>query len=199
MICEKPLGRNIAEARRLVELAEAAGLQTAYFENQIHMKPIQAQLAQLAPVQQKSMGPLSLARRPRSTAGRTKAGSGTPPRQGGGVLSDMGCHCIAVGWYVLTPPGKPVNFLEPLSVQADLALLKWGQPGWREKLLDGPRRGLRQDPGRGLRHGHGHLPQPRDRAEGRRRSSPSRGCTTSRDCACSWTAWARATPSSSTR
>jgi predicted dehydrogenase len=31
VICEKPLGRNIAEARRLVELAGSANLRTAYF------------------------------------------------------------------------------------------------------------------------------------------------------------------------
>src|SRR6188508_1542130 len=49
IICEKPLGRNVAEARRLVELADQNGLPTAYFENQVFMKPLRAQLAQLAP------------------------------------------------------------------------------------------------------------------------------------------------------
>ena len=61
VICEKPLGRNLKEARRLVELATQSNLRTAYFENQIFMKPIQAQKAQLAP-QQKAMGPLVLTR-----------------------------------------------------------------------------------------------------------------------------------------
>ena len=51
-------------------------------------------------------------------------------------MSDMGCHCLAVGWYALTPPGKPARFLEPQSVMADLSLLKWGQPRWRKQLLD---------------------------------------------------------------
>jgi predicted dehydrogenase len=37
---------------------------------------------------------------------------------------------------MLTPPDKPVNFLRPQSVQADLSLLKWGQPRWRKELLD---------------------------------------------------------------
>jgi len=50
------------------------------------------------------------------------------------VLSDMGCHSIAVGWYVLTPSGKPPTFLQPVSVTAETALLKWGLPTWREKL-----------------------------------------------------------------
>ena len=49
IICEKPLGRNIAEARRLVELADQIAIPTAYFENQVFMKPLRAQLTQLRP------------------------------------------------------------------------------------------------------------------------------------------------------
>ncbi len=139
LICEKPLARNVGEARRLVDLANEAGLKTAYFENQIFMKPVQAQLAQLAPLQ-KRMGPLVLTRSAEEHGGPHEAWFWDPTRQGGGALSDMGCHSIAVGWYALTPIGKPVNFLQPISVSADCALLKWGLPEWREKLLQ--RRGV---------------------------------------------------------
>lgn len=134
VMCEKPLGRNTAEARRLVELAESAHLRTAYLENQIFMKPIRVQMAQLAPVQ-RVMGPLSLSRSAEEHGGPHEGWFWDPTRQGGGVLCDMGCHSIAVGRHVLTPPGKGNTFLEPLSVNADVALLKWGQPRWREKLL----------------------------------------------------------------
>ena len=135
LICEKPLGRNVREARRLVELAKETSLPTAYFENQIFMSPIQVQRAQLAPVQ-RSMGPMSLARSAEEHGGPHEAWFWDPTRQGGGVLSDMGCHSIAVGRYMLTPVDKPLDFLEPVAVQADLALLKWGLPKWRQKLLD---------------------------------------------------------------
>jgi predicted dehydrogenase len=134
VICEKPLGRNVAEARRLVELARSASLRTAYFENQIFMKPIRTQLAQLEPVR-RQMGPLTLARSAEEHGGPHEGWFWDPTRQGGGVLCDMGCHSIAVGWYVLTPTGKPLTFLEPQEITADLGLLKWGQPAWREKLL----------------------------------------------------------------
>jgi predicted dehydrogenase len=134
VICEKPLARNVKEARRLVALAEEARLKTAYFENQIFMKPIQAQLAQLAP-QQKTMGPLALVRSAEEHGGPHEAWFWDPTRQGGGVLCDMGCHSIAVGWYALTPIGKPPTFLQPVSVSAECALLKWGLPQWRAKLL----------------------------------------------------------------
>jgi len=135
VICEKPLARNMKEARRIVDLVTEAGLNTAYFENQIFMKPIQAQLAQLEP-QQRTMGPLTLTRSAEEHGGPHGAWFWDPTRQGGGVLCDMGCHSIAVGWYVLTPIGKSPTFLEPISVSADCALLKWGLPQWREKLLN---------------------------------------------------------------
>jgi predicted dehydrogenase len=134
VICEKPLGRNVKEARQLVELADSVGLKTAYFENQIFMKPVQAQLAQLAP-QQRTMGPLALTRSSEEHGGPHEGWFWDPTRQGGGVLCDMGCHSIAVGWYALTPLGKPVTFLKPVSISAETALLKWGLPQWREKLL----------------------------------------------------------------
>lgn len=135
VICEKPLGRNVAEARRLVELAAEANLPTAYFENQIYMKPIRVQLKQLEPVQ-KTMGPLSLVRSSEEHGGPHEPWFWDPVRQGGGVLCDMGCHSIAVGWFVLTPMGKELTFLRPQSVSAEVALLKWGTPRWRQKLLE---------------------------------------------------------------
>jgi hypothetical protein len=48
----------------------------------------------------------------------------------------MGCHSIAAGWFALTPVGKRPTFLEPISVSAECALLKWGLPEWRQRLLD---------------------------------------------------------------
>lgn len=134
IIVEKPLGRTVAEGEELVRLAKTTKLPTAYFENQIHMKAIRASLTQLAP-QQRTMGPMALARSAEEHAGPHEPWFWDPTRQGGGVLSDMGCHSIAVDWYVLNPVGKPVTYLQPVSVQAETALLKWGTPKQREKLL----------------------------------------------------------------
>jgi predicted dehydrogenase len=135
VICEKPLARNVKEARRIVDLATAAKLKTAYFENQIFMKPVQTQLQQLAP-QQKTMGPLSLTRSAEEHGGPHEPWFWDPTKQGGGVLCDMGCHSIAVCWYLLNPIGKPITFMQPTSVSADCALLKWGLPKWRQQLKD---------------------------------------------------------------
>ncbi|MDR8389616.1 Gfo/Idh/MocA family oxidoreductase [Aliifodinibius sp. S!AR15-10] len=133
VIAEKPLGRTVEEARRQVTLANECNLLTAYFENQVFMPAITNALQQLEP-QQKAMGPLTLARAGEEHAGPHSSWFWDPRKQGGGVLSDMGCHSIAVGWYVLTPEGQPLDFLEPVAVSADTSLLKWGQPKYREKL-----------------------------------------------------------------
>ena len=134
VLCEKPLGRNLREARQFVRLAHEAGLLTSYFENQIHMKVIQAQREQLRP-QQQAMGPLTLTRCAEEHGGPHSSWFWDPTKLGGGVLMDMGCHSIAVGWYLLNPLDKPLTFLQPQSVSCEIGLLKWGQPLWREKLL----------------------------------------------------------------
>ncbi|MFO7973062.1 MAG: Gfo/Idh/MocA family oxidoreductase [Candidatus Hydrogenedentota bacterium] len=135
LICEKPLGRTVAEAKKLVELVKETGLPNAYFENQLHMKSVQKALKQLEP-ERKSMGELTLARCAEEHSGPHEGWFWDPTRQGGGVLSDMGCHSIAVAWHMLTPVGKPMTFMEPISVTADVALLKWGQEKYRKQLLD---------------------------------------------------------------
>ncbi|MBX9965655.1 MAG: Gfo/Idh/MocA family oxidoreductase [Burkholderiales bacterium] len=134
VIVEKPLGRNMVEASRMVALAREGGLRTAYFENQIFMRSIRTQREQLQPVA-RTMGPLTLTRSAEEHGGPHEPWFWDPTRQGGGVLLDMGCHSIAVGRYVLTPPDKGLTFLQPQSVSADLGLLKWGQPKWRAQLL----------------------------------------------------------------
>ncbi len=135
LICEKPLGRTVKEAQELVRLAKETKLPTAYLENQIYMPAIKAQLEQLAPTQ-KAMGPMALARSAEEHAGPHEGWFWDPTQQGGGVLSDMGCHSIAVSWFVLNPVGKPPTFLKPVSVSAEVGLLKWGLPRWRKALLD---------------------------------------------------------------
>jgi len=82
------------------------------------------------------MGPLTLVRAAEEHGGPHSAWFWDPTLQGGGVLSDMGCHSIAVGRYLLTPIERPTRYLEPRTVSAHTGLLKWGQPRWRAELRD---------------------------------------------------------------
>ncbi len=135
VICEKPLGRTLRESRRMAQLARGAGLLTSYFENQLHMNTINNALEQLRPTQ-RAMGDFTLARSTEEHAGPHNAWFWDPVRQGGGVLSDMGCHSIAICRHILTPEGKSPTFLEPVAMQCDTSLLKWGQPKYRKQLLE---------------------------------------------------------------
>lgn len=135
LVCEKPLARNLPEAHRVVEVANEIGVPTAYFENQIHMKMLQQARAQLAE-SAAAMGPLTLVRAAEEHSGPHSGWFWDPTLQGGGVLSDMGCHSIAVGRYLLTPAGRSFAHLEAQTVSAHVSLLKWGQPRWRSELFE---------------------------------------------------------------
>jgi len=135
VICEKPLGRNVEESRQMVNLAKESSLKTAYFENMLFMNAINNSLEQLRP-QMETMGGLMIARSTEEHAGPHSSWFWDPIRQGGGAMSDMGCHSVAVCRHMLTPPGKPPSYLTPVSMQCDMSLLKWGQPKYRKQLLD---------------------------------------------------------------
>jgi predicted dehydrogenase len=133
IIIEKPLARNGAEANTLVRIAKAMNVPTAYFENQIHMPAVVQARTQLAQVE-KAMGPAHLARSAEEHGGPHEPWFWDPTTQGGGVCCDMGCHSIACGMYMVTPSGKPVNYLKPLRVNATMALLKWSKEPWISQL-----------------------------------------------------------------
>ena len=133
IICEKPLARNLQEADVMARMAKALRVPTAYFENQLHMPSVVQARHQLAAVEQ-SMGAVHLARSAEEHGGPHEPWFWDPTRQGGGVCCDMGCHSIAVGMYMLTPSGRAPDYLTPVSVTANMALLKWGKKPWINQL-----------------------------------------------------------------
>jgi predicted dehydrogenase len=135
LACEKPLARNLPEARRMIELADRIGVPTFFLENQVHLPAVQAARQQLGEVSER-MGPLLLARAAEEHGGPHNSWFWDPRTQGGGVLSDMGCHSLAVSWYLLTPHDRPIDYLIPERVTARVGLLKWGQDRWKQHLRD---------------------------------------------------------------
>ena len=135
IIVEKPLARNLREADTLVRIAKALNVPTAYFENQIHMPAVVQARAQLAQVE-RSMGPAHLARSAEEHGGPHEPWFWDPTTQGGGVCCDMGCHSIACGMFMLTPTGRPVDYLKAVRVNATMALLKWGKQPWLGQLQE---------------------------------------------------------------
>ena len=132
VIAEKPLARNVAEANEVVGLIQSRGWPTAYFENQIHMPAVINARQQLRAIE-KQMGPPNLVRTAEEHGGPHEPWFWDPTRQGGGVWCDMGCHSVAVGEELATPASG--TRLTPLSVTANMGLLKWGNEPWRSRLL----------------------------------------------------------------
>ncbi len=134
---EKPLGRTVAEAREILELVESVGLLHAYLENQVYSPSITRAHELVWRRGAPGAGSPYLARCAEEHSGPHKAWFWDGAKQGGGVLSDMMCHSVEAGRYLLTPPGvDPSDWLRPVSVTASIQSLKWGRPAYAEKLME---------------------------------------------------------------
>jgi predicted dehydrogenase len=134
LACEKPLARNLREAREVVRLVEQAGLLHGYLENQVFAPALARGKEILWDRAARQAGAPYLARAAEEHGGPHRAWFWDPTRQGGGVLSDMMCHTVEVTRKLLTKPGEP-SYLTPRSVSAQIAALKWTQPRYAEELL----------------------------------------------------------------
>ncbi|MBN2206811.1 MAG: Gfo/Idh/MocA family oxidoreductase [Candidatus Aminicenantes bacterium] len=132
--CEKPLGRNVAEARRMLDLVKRAKLLDGYLENQVFAPAVTrgkeivwARGAAIA-------GPPYLARAAEEHSGPHMPWFWEGTLQGGGVLNDMMCHSVEEARFMLTPPGAARDVLRPTSVTAYINCLKWQTPSYAEIL-----------------------------------------------------------------
>jgi predicted dehydrogenase len=132
--CEKPLARNVAEAKRVTELVKRAGVAHGYLENQVFAPPVEQGKALLWGRGAPTTGRPYLAR-----AAEEHGGPHTPwfwqgKLQGGGVLNDMMCHSALVVHFLLTRPGAPLSTVKPVRVTGHIASLKWTRPEYARQL-----------------------------------------------------------------
>ena len=132
--CEKPLARNVAEARRMVELVEQSGVLHGYLEDQMFAPSVtrgkQIMWSRAAAL----TGRPYLARAAEEHSGPHSPWFWQGELQGGGVLNDMMCHSIEVARFMLTKPGAPRSSIRPVKVSAQIASLKWSRPKYVEAL-----------------------------------------------------------------
>lgn len=132
--CEKPLARNVAEAREMVRLIEDAGLLHGYLEDQL-FEPAVVRGREIAWQRGAALtGRPYLARAAEEHSGPHMPWFWRGDLQGGGVLNDMMCHSVEVARVLLTEPGKPRNSIRPVKVSAQIASLKWSRPEYVELL-----------------------------------------------------------------
>jgi predicted dehydrogenase len=132
--CEKPLGRNAAEAYRMLELVKKIGVLDGYLENQLFSPGVVRGKAILWSRGAALTGPPYLARSAEEHSGPHMPWFWEGSLQGGGVLNDMMCHSVEAARFLLTPPGAPRGALTPVKVTAHTSCLKWQQPHYANIL-----------------------------------------------------------------
>ena len=134
--CEKPLGRNVYEAKKMVELVKKVNLLDGYLENQVFSPSVVRGKDIVWKRGAAIAGPPYLARAAEEHSGPHMPWFWEGSLQGGGVLNDMMCHSVETARFMLTPPGAPRNVLKPKKVNAYTNCLKWQQPHYAKILAD---------------------------------------------------------------
>ncbi|HXH21355.1 MAG TPA: Gfo/Idh/MocA family oxidoreductase [Dehalococcoidia bacterium] len=136
LACEKPLARNVAEARRMVELIQASGLLHGYLENQVFAPSLTRGKEIIWRRAAAIAGRPYLARASEEHSGPHMPWFWSGVRQGGGVLNDMLCHSFEAARFLLTEPGRARSSVEVQEVSAQIASLKWTRPDYQRQLRD---------------------------------------------------------------
>lgn len=134
--CEKPLGRNVKEARKMLELVQKVGILDGYLEDQL-FSPTLTRGKEIIWARGAALtGRPYLARAAEEHSGPHMPWFWEGELQGGGVLNDMMCHSVEVARFMLTPPGAERNVLTPVKLNAYTNCLKWQHPHYAKMLSD---------------------------------------------------------------
>ena len=131
---EKPLARNAAEAKKVVELIEECGVLHGYLEDQLFEPGIVRGREIIWQRGASLTGRPYLARAAEEHSGPHMPWFWQGDLQGGGVLNDMMCHSVEVARFLLTDPQKKRNSIRPTKVSATIASLKWSRPEYAKLL-----------------------------------------------------------------
>ena len=134
--CEKPLGRNVKEAKKVLELTQRVGLLDGYLENQVFAPSVTRGREIIWERGAKTTGRPYLARAAEEHTGPHMPWFWEGELQGGGVLNDMMCHSVEEARFMLTEPGRSRYTLTPLSFNAYASCLKWQRPEYAEVLKE---------------------------------------------------------------
>ena len=134
LACEKPLARNVAEAKKVARLAARVRLNTGYLENQLFAPDITRGKELIWTRGAARTGRPYLARAAEEHSGPHMPWFWQGSLQGGGVLNDMMCHSVEVVRHLLTEPGEPRASITPKRITAHIASLKWTRPQYAKRL-----------------------------------------------------------------
>ena len=134
LACEKPLARNVAEAKRVNDLVRRVKLPTGYLENQLFSPQVELGRSLLWARGAANTGRPYLARAAEEHSGPHMPWFWRGDLQGGGVLNDMMCHSALVVRHLLTKPGESYDTVKPVRITGHIASLKWSRPEYAKRL-----------------------------------------------------------------
>ncbi|MBI1296104.1 gfo/Idh/MocA family oxidoreductase [bacterium] len=108
VLCTKPLGRTAAEAKRMLDMIEEAGLFGGYLEDLAYtpktLKAVQS-------VRNGALGKVLWARSRETHPGPHSDWFWDKEQSGGGAIIDLGCHCIEISRNFIGKEVRPVEVM----------------------------------------------------------------------------------------
>ena len=108
VLCTKPLGRNAAEAKQMLEIVEKAGIFNGYLEDLAYTPKT---LHALNSVKNGVIGQVTWARSREAHPGPHSSWFWDISKAGGGAIVDLGCHCIEIARNYIGKDIRPVEVI----------------------------------------------------------------------------------------
>jgi len=106
ILCTKPLARNAAEAKEILEIVEKAGVFAGYLEDLVYTPKT---LKAIDSVSKGALGKVLWSRSRETHPGPHSDWFWDIEKAGGGAIIDMGCHCIEIGRNFIGKNIRPVE------------------------------------------------------------------------------------------
>ena len=108
VLCTKPLGRDAAEAKRILDDVEQAGVFHAYLEDLAYTPKT---LKALSSIRNGAIGRVLWTRSREAHSGPHSDWFWDQEQAGGGAIVDLGCHCIEIGRNFIGKDVKPLEVM----------------------------------------------------------------------------------------
>lgn len=108
VVSTKPLGRNAAEAKRMLEAVEEAGIFNGYLEDLVYTPKF---LKAMETVRNGGLGRILWAKSRETHPGPHSEWFWNIEQAGGGCILDLGCHCVEISRSYIGKDIKPVEVM----------------------------------------------------------------------------------------
>lgn len=108
VLCTKPLGRTAAEAKRMLDMVEEAGIFHGYLEDLVYTPKM---LKAVTSVNNGAIGKVLWARSRETHPGPHSDWFWDKEQSGGGAIIDLACHCIEISRNYIGKEVKPIEVM----------------------------------------------------------------------------------------